>query len=350
MVYNILLNAPVLIGAMFLCSVVLPGIRTVCARELVIGAFAFILCIYNPHVQLAVVWFVVALLLCYINLDSYFRKPKCCLLFAAVLSIFLDSCYLLSFRFVCFVDTCLSSLLHVNLPRVGTTGVLAVLYGGVLLLAHKYKIMTVDHVRMISAKPINIFVSMFGLLVMILFRCHIIKIEHHTEHYEFMWNVMLFMIIVYFTTYGVMRKISKLHAVDVNYTVDTAIGKALCSSECSLDFRLPDKTFAYEREKLHFSCELSRFGLDYGFLGYSQLVLCLIVLSNTKHEESEIDRIVCSCMEPFADLSKKNIFGLLDDILANARLVEKIDPDTYEHIDDDVKTGREMLKYFLKVA
>ena len=55
-------------------------------------------------------------------------------------------------------------------------------------------------------------------------------------------------------------------------------------------------------------------------------------------------------MEPFADLSKKNIFGLLDDILANARLVEKIDPDTYEHIDDDVKTGREMLKYFLKVA
>ena len=297
-----------------------------------------------------IVWFVAVLAGCLLETPTIRGNLGYFLALSAFLSIFLESCHLLSYKFICFIDICLKTLLCVDLHSIVTTGLLIVLFACVSFVAAKFNVVDRDGIKMMSVKKFNVVVPLVGLFVIFVFKCHLINLEHHTEYYELMWNIMLFMIIVYFTTYVAMRKISKLHAVDVNYTVDTAIGKALCSSECSLDFRLPDKAFAYEREKLHFSCELSRFGLDYGFLGYSQLVLCLIVLSNTKHEESEIDRIVCSCMEPFADLSKKNIFELLDDVLANARLIEKIDPDTYEHIDDDVKTGRELLKYFLKIA
>ena len=295
-------------------------------------------------------WFIVDFIGSLLETRDIRRNMSTVLMFSTYLCIFVESCNSLSYKFVWVVDSCVQFFFRVNLHVNVTTVLAAGSFVCILLLATRLNVVDTNNIRLMSVRRSNLVISLFGLFTMFLFKCYLGGLDSHTEYYELMWNIMLFMIIIYFTTYVAMRKISKLHAVDVNYTVDTAIGKALCSSECSLDFRLPDKTFAYEREKLHFSCELSRFGLDYGFLGYSQLVLCLIVLSNTKHEESEIDRIVCSCMEPFADLSKKNIFELLDDVLANARLVEKIDPDAYEHIDDDVKTGRELLKYFLKVA
>lgn len=316
--------------------------------------FAFLVSVvfagaFLPY-PVCVQWFVVDFIESLLEKRDVRKNVDIILLFSTFLCVCVESCNSLSHRFIWVADAWLHSLFHIDLHIHVTTSIATVLFGFVLLLITRLNIIDANSIKLLATNRFNIVISLFGLATMLLFKCYLCGLDNHTEYYELMWNVMLFMIILYFAAYVVMRKISKLHAVDVNYTVDTAIGKALCSSECSLDFRLPDKTFAYEREKLHFSCELSRFGLDYGFLGYSQLVLCLIVLSNTKHEESEIDRIVCSCMEPFANLSKKKIFGLLDDILANARLVEKIDPDTYEHIDDDVKTGREMLKYFLKVA
>lgn len=293
------------------------------------------------------VWFVAVLAGCLLGAHTIRGNLGYFLALSAFLSIFLESCHLLSYKFVCFIDICLKTLLCVDLHPIVTTGLLIVLFACVSFAAAKFNIVDRESIEMMSAKKSNVVVSLVGLFMIFVFKCHLINLEHHTEYYEFMWNVILLMIMVYFTTYVAMRKISRLHAINVNYKVDTAIGKAFCSLERSLGFGLPDKAFAYEREKLRFSCELSRFGLGYEFLGYSQLVLCLIVLSNTKHEENEIDKIVCSCMEPFANLSKKNIFELLDDVLANARLVEKIDPVTYEHIDDDVKTGRELLMYFL---
>ena len=348
----VLLRLPVLLGCFFISYLCGSKNKIVRTAMLCVDVFAFGMCLCFPGVFCSSIWFVVSLVLNCLNHNSPKNKSfHYYLTFSAIISTFLDSCYLLCYKFVCIVDVCFKNLLHTNLNKTVTTSLVALAFAAMLVLSCKFNVIKHTDVKMLSTKTFSACFSLCGFFLIVLLKSFTIRMKIHREFYEFMWSALLFAILMCFVFYVAMQRLARLRAIDRNYYAEDEIVSVIDSPNYHVDFNFPKVLQDYECDKVLINRRLKKFGITYSVSGYSYLVLCLIILKYSKEVTvDDIDKLVFSHVEKFSSLSSEQVSNMMDEIITSVRMLEKLEPDEYMLVDPSVKTGKELLYFLSNVA
>lgn len=260
---------------------------------------------------------------------------KCILGFSSVVSVFVEFGYLLSYRTVEFVDRILKTV-SIDLPAVITQSVVLCLYMVVLALIYKSKLINIKDIRILSSKKYVLMSFVICLGVIVYIRDLLRTTSRYTEFYDALWCVVLAIIPVYMVSYMILSKIARSKNTDYNCSVDEVIEAGLEIPRCCAMFNIEPCSRTYESEKVIFRKKLNSLHIDYGFKGYSQLILCLVMIRHFEHKSSmDLKQDIFKCVSDFTKTNIDALYASFAKMIDNTWLNETTESLQYGYMTDD---------------
>ena len=126
---------------------------------------------------------------------------------------------------------------------------------------------------------------------------------------------LIFSFPAYVSFYFMFCKLAKLKNIGKNALIDSKIeSKIMVPLYCG-PLSIEPLTYVYEKDKLTFQKKLGQIGISNSNLGYSQMVLCLIIISHSEKNDLNFERDVINQVSKFTETSKKDIYNYFKNII-----------------------------------
>lgn len=260
---------------------------------------------------------------------------KCILGFSFLISVFVEFGYLLSYRTIEFIDRIFKTL-DVDLPAVVTQSVVICLYIAVLMLIYKSKLINIKDMKVLSSKKCILVFFAICLGVVVCLRELLRTTSRYTELYDVLWCIVLAVIPTYVVSYIILSKIARLKNMDYNYNIDGVIENGLEVPKCCAMFNIDPCSRTYESEKIAFRKKLNSLNIDHGFKGYSQLILCLVMIRCFENKNTmNLKQDIFKCVSDFTKTNVGALYASFAKIVSSVWLHETTESLQYGYITDD---------------
>lgn len=259
--------------------------------------------------------------------------------FDVVLGIILGTlselCYLFGFKFIIFVDEVLREF-SLNLPWKVTTTLVVVLEVVALWIICNLKVLRKHDIESISAnKYILFFFSACLALIIYMKECLRVATKH-SELYEVLWCIVLMIIPVYVAFYIILSRVARSKNMDYNYNIDGVIENGLEVPKCCAMLNIDPCSRTYESEKIAFRKKLNSLNIDHGFKGYSQLILCLVMIRCFENKNTmNLKQDIFKCVSDFTKTNVGALYASFAKIVSSVWLHETTESLQYGYITDD---------------
>lgn len=255
--------------------------------------------------------------------------------FGIILSMLFELCYLLWFKFVVFVDEVLREF-SLDLPWEVTTTLVVVLEVVTLWIICNLEVLRKHDIESISAnKYILFFFSACLALIMYMKECLRVATKH-SELYEVLWCIVLMIIPVYVAFYIILSRVARSKNMDYNYNIDGVIENGLEVPKCCAMFNIDPCSRTYESEKIAFRKKLNSLNIDHGFKGYSQLILCLVMIRCFENKNTmNLKQDIFKCVSDFTKTNVGALYASFAKIVSSVWLHETTESLQYGYITDD---------------
>lgn len=260
---------------------------------------------------------------------------KCVLGFSAVVSVFVEFGYLLSYRTVEFVDRLLKTV-SIDLPAVVTQSVILCLYMVVLALIYKSRLINIKDIRILSSRKYALMFLMVCLGIVVYLRELLRTTSRYADFYDTLWCIVLAIIPVYVVSYVILSKISRSKNTDYNCSVDEVIEAGLEIPRCCAMFNIEPCSRTYESERVIFRKKLNSLNIDYGFRGYSQLILCLVMIRHFERKNTmDLKQDIFKCVSDFTKTNVDALYANFAKMIDTTWLNETTESLQYGYMTDD---------------
>ena len=161
-------------------------------------------------------------------------------------------------------------------------------------------------------------------------------------------GVLLFILPTYLGFYWNSCKLTRLKNIDQNYILDGVIETMMRIPVYCAIINIQPLTYIYEKDRIIFKKKLEKLGIDHGYKGYSQLILCLIIITHFESDDLNFEVNVFRNVSRFTGTEPETIYENIKNIIKKTWFQET--PEVlkygYEYV-DNIKDNPPTVKDFL---